>query len=287
VNEGASPDFELQGAKPEDFEGLLALRLRAMRESLTQIGRYDEQRARERLSANFDVAATHHIVVAGQRVGFVVLKRLSHAMRLDHLYIEPALQRRGIGTRLMAQISAKADAQLLPLELCALKGSDANGFYLRLGFVQTGEGDWDIDYLRMPLTPSLRAVRTMWSCFQARDWAGARALLRDDLVARWWSSGERFDQADGFIEAQARYPEGWTISLVELAHLQDGRVLSLVRVDHPPQTFFATSFFRVDDGRITAIDEYWSTVEPPPAWRETLPARSRFDPQDDRRARQP
>ena len=76
----------------------------------------------------------------------------------------------------------------------------------------------------------------MWSAFQARDWAAARRLLRDDLQAVWWTSGERFDGADAFIAAQARYPEGWTIHAASrLERLEDGRVMSLVRVDHAPQ----------------------------------------------------
>jgi hypothetical protein len=61
-------------------------------------------------------------------------------------------------------------------------------------------------------------------------------------------------------------------------------VLSLVRVDHPPQRFFATSLARVDDGRIAGIEEYWATVEGPPAWREAIAGRSRFDPAADPRA---
>ena len=76
-------EFALEDASADDFEDLLGLRLRAMRHSLEQIGRYDEQRARTRLAEGFDPAQTKHIVVNGQRVGFIVLKTLSHAMRLD------------------------------------------------------------------------------------------------------------------------------------------------------------------------------------------------------------
>ena len=47
----AAPALDYAPAQPGDFEDLLALRLRAMRESLERIGRYDEQRARERLAA--------------------------------------------------------------------------------------------------------------------------------------------------------------------------------------------------------------------------------------------
>lgn len=281
--------FTLQGATADDFEALLALRLRAMRQSLTQLGRYDEQRARDRLAADFAPAFTQHILVEGERVGFIVLKRLSHVMRLDHFYIEPMAQRRGIGSQVMNWVCAQADEMLLPVELCALKGSDANRFYLRHGFAMTGEGEWDYDYLRMPTSPSLRAVRALWAAFERRDWTAARALLVDDLQANWWTSGERLKGAEAFIDVNARYPEGWSIRLIELVHLQDGRVMSLVRVDHGPQCFFATSFFRVDNARIAGIDEYWSTVEPPPAWRApaAFAGLSHFDPRDDARARLP
>jgi ribosomal protein S18 acetylase RimI-like enzyme len=286
VTDSEPTAFALEGARAADFEDLFALRLRAMRDSLERLGRYDEQRARERLAAGFDPSVTQHIVVDGRRVGFVVLKTLSHAMRLDHLYIDPAYQDRGIGHDVIRWVCAQADRALLPVELCALKGSDANRFYLRHGFVATGEGEWDVDYLRMPLWPSVRAVRGLWSALQARDWAAARALLRDDLQVVWWTSGERFDGADAFIEVQARYAEGWSLRLIEAERLEDGRVISLVRVDHQPHSYFATSFFRVDDGVIIGIDEYWATVEPPPDWRApgAIAGCVRFDPRDDPRA---
>ena len=285
--EGADAgSFMLEGARAEDFEALLALRLRAMRHSLERLGRYDEQRARERLAEGFDPAHLRHIVVDGQRVGFIGLKTLSHALRLNHLYIDPPDQDRGIGHELLQWLCARADRAQLPVELCALKGSEANRFYLRHGFVATGEGEWDIDYVRLPLWPSVRVVRSLWSAFQARDWTAARALLRHDLQAVWWTSGERFDSADAFIEVQARYPQGWTIRLIEAERLEDGRVMSLVRVDHMPNTFFATSIFRVDDGLIIGLDEYWATLKPPPPWRDpgALAGVSRFDPLDDPRA---
>ena len=65
--------------------------------------------------------------------------------------------------------------------------------------------------------------------------------------------------------------------------------MSLVRVDHAPDTFFATSFFRVDNGLITALDEFWADVASPPAWRSAaaLAGVSRFEPRDDPRARAP
>jgi len=285
----APAGFALEGATAGDFEALLALRLRAMRESLERLGRYDEQRAREQLAEHFDPAHTQHIVVDGRRVGFLVLKTLSHAMRLNHFYIDPTEQRRGIGHRVLQWVCAEADRRQLPVELLALKGSAANRFYLRHGFVATGEGEWDVDYVRMPLWPSVRVVRSLWAALQARDWAAARRLMRDDMVAVWWTSGERFESADAFVAVQAKYPEGWAIRLIECERLEDGRVMSLVRVDHAPDVYYATSLFKVDDGLILGIDEYWATAEPPPAWRtpQAIPGLQRFDPLDDPRASTP
>ncbi|MED5620687.1 nuclear transport factor 2 family protein [Ideonella sp. BN130291] len=111
-------------------------------------------------------------------------------------------------------------------------------------------------------------VRALWALFQARRWQDARALFADDAVCHWWSSGEQFTGADAIIHVNAIYPEGWQIHLIEVNALADGRVHSIVRVtlqDGP--TVFANSLFRLRDGLITAVDEYWSTIEAPPAWR--------------------
>lgn len=130
----------------------------------------------------------------------------------------------------------------------------------------------------------LAPVRAVWSAFQRRDWSQARELLADELVATWWTSGERFRGADGFLSAQSNYPEGWTLHVLEISPLVDGRVLSLVRVDHPPHgVFFCTSISRVVAGRLVEVEEYWGTLEPPPAWRDALAGRERFDPTQDAR----
>ena len=129
-------------------------------------------------------------------------------------------------------------------------------------------------------------VRALWARFEARDWASARQLLRDDFTSTWWTSGERFDGADAYIAVQARYPEGWTIRVIECEALAGGRVLSVSRVDHPPHSFFATATWRLEQGKLASVDEYWATWEEPPAWREpgALPGCRRIDWRDDPRA---
>lgn len=116
---------------------------------------------------------------------------------------------------------------------------------------------------------ALAAVKALWQRIEARDWAGARRLLADDAAMAWPCTAERFAGGDAIIAVNAAYPEGWSIQVLEVAALADGRILSLVRVEHPPDRFFATSIFRFEAGLIAAIEEYWATATPPPDWRCT------------------
>jgi len=125
-----------------DFESMLALRIAALRTSLERLGRFDPQRARERLASQFEPAAMRHIERDGLRIGFLTLKPQADALRLEHLYIQPGAQGQGVGAWALDWVKAQGQ----DVTLSALKLSDANRFYLRHGFVVTGESDFDIDY---------------------------------------------------------------------------------------------------------------------------------------------
>jgi GNAT superfamily N-acetyltransferase len=144
----SAPLITLVQAAEADFEELVALRIAAMRESLERIGRFDPVRARERFRSGFAANYTRHVSVDGQRLGFVVVKPGQDQLLLDHLYIRPGHQGRGIGAAVLAQIFKEADAQVLPLRVGALRGSDANRFYQRHGFELLADEEWDIYYLR-------------------------------------------------------------------------------------------------------------------------------------------
>ena len=133
-----------------DFDALVAMRIAAMRESLERVGRFDPDRARERLRQTFAPEHTHMIYANGERVGFYALRPINDWASLDHLYIMPAFQGRGIGTEVMRLLLAEADHQMLPIKVGALKESASNRFYLRHGFVRTGESEWDVYYERPP-----------------------------------------------------------------------------------------------------------------------------------------
>jgi GNAT superfamily N-acetyltransferase len=135
-------------AEDADAEAFAALRVWAMRESLERIGRFDPQRARERFLSNFVPKFTRHILVDGSRAGVVVVKPDDDGLVLDHLYIDPHYQGRGVGAAVLAEVFAEADRQGKALRVAALRGSDSNRFYIRHGFALVRQAEWDNYYVR-------------------------------------------------------------------------------------------------------------------------------------------
>ncbi|KKB62346.1 hypothetical protein WM40_17985 [Robbsia andropogonis] len=148
-------NIRLEQSKWEDADYLANLRVAAMRDSLMRIGRFDLHRARARMLDNFDPACAQHILVDGFRAGCTVTRIRADHLLLDHLYILPGFQRCGIGSAVLRMIIDQAAMLHLPIVLGALRGSESNAFYLRHGFVKTGEQDVDIYYVRSVRAPTV------------------------------------------------------------------------------------------------------------------------------------
>lgn len=137
-----------QPALASDAESLANLRVEAMRESLERVGRFDLRRAKDRFLGGFSPNHTLHILLDGERVGFYALKPVDGGLLLDHLYISPAHQGKGIGAAVLAEVFALADLQGCSVRVGALKDSDANRFYARHGFLLVEQAEFDNYYLR-------------------------------------------------------------------------------------------------------------------------------------------
>ncbi len=142
-----------------DFDSLAELRVAAMRACLEHLGRFDPVRARERLRNSFYPGHTHRILCDGVPVGFYTFRPVPEGLRLEHLYVHPDAQNRGIGGRVLEKLLATADTQNLPVHVGALRDSASNRFYARHGFTRVGESEWDITYRRASASsraPSLK-----------------------------------------------------------------------------------------------------------------------------------
>jgi GNAT superfamily N-acetyltransferase len=69
-------------------------------------------------------------------------------MRIEHFYIAAPFQRRGLGDAVLRRLLNDAPDGVKLFRVGALRGSEANRFYRRHGFVEVSEDAWDIAYER-------------------------------------------------------------------------------------------------------------------------------------------
>lgn len=143
-----TPVFEFASVSEADFDDLLALRIAVMRESLERIGRFDPQRAAQRFRSTFRPPQTRRIHVGGETAGCVAMWDEPEALRVEHFYLAARFQRLGLGGAVLRRLFAEAPPHVQCFRVGALRGSDANRFYQRHGFVQVSESEWDIEYER-------------------------------------------------------------------------------------------------------------------------------------------
>ena len=132
----------------EDFDALSELRISAMKESLERVGRFNPERARERLKNSFYPEHSKFIVFENRKIGFYTFRLSEGIFHLDHFYIHPDCQSLGIGSFVMRKLVSTTEEKFSPIRLGALKESASNRFYQRHGFIKLGEDDWDIYYER-------------------------------------------------------------------------------------------------------------------------------------------
>lgn len=122
-----------------------------MRPSLERIGRFDPERARARFRGSFRPEHTRLILAStGQLIGCVAFGPRDGASLLEHFYLVPEVQGHGIGSAVLRQLLAEADAARLPIRLDVLRESDAKRFYERHGFAETHRDELDIYMERLP-----------------------------------------------------------------------------------------------------------------------------------------
>jgi hypothetical protein len=107
-----------------------------------------------------------------------------------------------------------------------------------------------------------------WRCFDQADFRSAMKLMEPHCKVLFPNTGERFDHAELFIRMNEAYPGRWRAS-VERVERCENLVITAVRVSSPEtlQSFYAVTFFRLQNGKIYEIVEYWGENGTPPEWR--------------------
>ncbi|SMP26853.1 GNAT family N-acetyltransferase [Shimia sagamensis] len=137
-------------AKETDAKRLATLRVKAMQPSLEAVGRFNQERARRRFLDTFVPADTTLVFSGKQLLGFFELRDRGDHLYLDHFYIAPEQQGRGLGSMILQWVLRDAAERDLPVRLMALKDSPANKFYRLHGFEVVAQEEFDTLYQWVP-----------------------------------------------------------------------------------------------------------------------------------------
>ncbi|MGV2989902.1 GNAT family N-acetyltransferase [Vibrio sp. E150_011] len=138
--------MEFIQAKLDEGESLAEIRAISMKPSLLELGRFDENRVRNRFLDNFEPSNTYKISLEGAVLGFYAVSYNDDCIYINHLYILPKHQGLRFGAEVINHIKSIAQGLSKPISLGALRGSRSNDFYTKQGFVKTQEDEFDIYY---------------------------------------------------------------------------------------------------------------------------------------------
>jgi GNAT superfamily N-acetyltransferase len=143
-------EWGMRAAAAGDVEAVAALKAVVMRGDLERLGRWDEDRARQRVRERFDPAWTWIIEVDGAFGGSVALRPEGDAHWLEHFYLDPRYQGAGIGAAVLRRLLDRCDREGTLVRLDVLQGSAARRLYERHGFVFVSEDPIDVFMARTP-----------------------------------------------------------------------------------------------------------------------------------------
>lgn len=113
-------------------------------------------------------------------------------------------------------------------------------------------------------------IESFWADVLAQREDEIRKYFFEDAIVNWHCSNERFT-VEEFIKSNCEYPGDWDGEIEKIVSLDD-MIITVTRV-YPKDrssSFHATSFFKLKDEKIIAVDEYWADDGEAPEWRRDM-----------------
>ena len=113
-------------------------------------------------------------------------------------------------------------------------------------------------------------VKQFWKAVLAQDEKEIRKYFHKDAYVNWHCSNEHFT-VEEFIRANCDYPGDWDGEVEKIVTTGD-MIITATQV-YPKDcsaSFHVTSFIKLKDGKIAAMDEYWADDGEAPKWRQDM-----------------
>lgn len=113
-------------------------------------------------------------------------------------------------------------------------------------------------------------LAALWQAIARQDAAAMRAFFAPGVVICWHNTNERFTLEE-YLRANCEYPGEWRGKLERVEAFEGGAVsVAHVWAAQGDISVHAASFYRIENGKIARMDEYWGDDGEPPAWRQAL-----------------
>ena len=114
------------------------------------------------------------------------------------------------------------------------------------------------------MTSTRDIIESHWKTANARDWPTFGALLHPELRYEVPQTREYIDSAVGYLDLFRTWPGMWLAHIRELV-CEGDRATCRFDFRCDGETVPGISFFRVEDGRIREVTDYWpEPYDPPP-----------------------
>ena len=111
-------------------------------------------------------------------------------------------------------------------------------------------------------------IHNYWKDVLAQNEQEIKSYFHENAYVNWHNSNEHFT-VDEFIRANCEYPGEWDGDIERIEQIDDV-IITVVHVftKDKSMSFHVTSFVKVIDEQIVAVDEYWGDDTEAPQWRK-------------------
>lgn len=110
-----------------------------------------------------------------------------------------------------------------------------------------------------------RLITEYWKYIAEQNPEKLRTFFHEDAYVRWHCTNEHFNVSE-FLRANCEYPGDWN-GEVERIEQAGNMIITAVHVWSDEMSFHVVSFFKMEQEKIMAIDEYWGDDGKAPQWR--------------------
>ncbi|MFI6293577.1 GNAT family N-acetyltransferase [Nonomuraea sp. NPDC050790] len=138
--------WALRPAVPDDADPIAELRAVVLRPDLERLGIFDPDRVRRRFKDAFLPEHTSIVEVDATFAGSIALRPAGDGVWLEHFYLSPSTQGRGVGSAILRTVLTDTEV----FRLNVLRDSPAQRLYERHGFTTYAQDPTDLWMIRPP-----------------------------------------------------------------------------------------------------------------------------------------